>query len=300
MKLNRLSQLTAVALLTVTGFSIQAAEVWSESFETDGQGIRYSSSAEFNDGLHDHWGRTDGSNISNTSGAYTNMDGTWFWAAEDTDDNGGDGNQEQILTISGIDISTYINLQFTGLFAAGNENGPGAGAYDAADYIKVQYQVDGGGYIDGMCFSYENIGDIYNEPIGLDADCDGFSDGVVGRLNTVLTSYGFTIPETGASLDLLISVYMDGAGEEVAFDHLVLTGDGGGGGDVAPTVSSSVPTNGAVGVTENTTVTINFSEDIDATASAVTMSCSTSGAVSFSSGLPATAVSQLVLTPSTE
>ena len=73
MKLNKFSRLTATVLLISSGLSVQAAEVWSESFETDGQGSRYTSSLEFNDGNSDHWGRTDGSNISNTSGAYTNI-----------------------------------------------------------------------------------------------------------------------------------------------------------------------------------------------------------------------------------
>lgn len=297
MKLNKFSRLTATVLLISSGLSVQAAEVWSESFETDGQGSRYTSSLEFNDSNSDHWGRTDGSNISNTSGAYTNMDGTWFWAAEDTDDNGGNGDKEQTLTIAGIDISTYTNLQFSGLFAAGNEGGPGSGAYDAPDYIKVQYQVDGGGYIDGMCFGYEeDAGHPYNEPIGLDADCDGLSDGVAGRLNTTFSNYGFSIPETGSSLDILISVYMDGASEEIALDHLILTGDGGGA-DVAPTVTTTMPVNGASGVADNTDITINFSENVDATSNAVTMTCTTSGVVTFSTGLPASDVAQLVLTP---
>jgi len=301
MKLNKLGRFTALTFLTVTGFSVQAAEVWSESFETDGQGSRYTSSPEFNASNNQHWGRTDGTDISNVSGPYTNVDGGFFWAAEDTDNTGagGDGQKEQVLTVTGINVSGYSNLAFSGLFGAGNESGPGADSgYDAADYIVIAYQIDGGGYIDGICFGYEeDPGHPFNEPIGLDADCDGLSDGVAGRLSTVLTEYGFPIAQSGALLDIQIKVYADSQKEELAFDQLVITGDGGGV-DVAPTVIGTVPVDGAVGVAENTTVTINFSEDIDATAAAVTMTCSTSGAVSFSSGLPATAVSQLVLTPS--
>lgn len=297
MKIKKSTQLTVIMVLLVTAFAVQAAEVWSESFESDGQGSRYTSTPEFNNGVNDHWGRTDGSDISNTSGPYTNIHNSFLWAAEDTDDVGGNGNAEQVLTINGINISGYSNLAFTGLFGAGNENPPGSNKYDDLDHIIVEYQIDGGGYINGICFSYENYGDVFNEPIGLDADCDGESDGAVGRLGTTLTEYGFSIPGSGSSLDIQIRVHADAAGEELALDYLKVTGDGGGGGDVAPTVTGTVPSNGAAGVANNTTITINFSEDIDATASAVTMSCSTSGAVSFSSGLPATAVSQLVLTP---
>jgi len=298
MKSNKLWQSIAAVSLLTAGLSVHAAEVWSESFETDGQGVRYTSSPEFNDGSSDHWGRTDGSNIGNTTGAYTNMDGTFFWAGEDTDNaaSTGNGNDEQVLTVTGINISGYTNLAFSGLFGAGNEDGPGSSKYDDLDHIIVEYQVDGGGYTNGVCFNFENSGDTFNEPIGLDADCDGESDGIAGRLGTVLTQYGFSIAETGSSLDLQVRVYADAAGEELAFDNLIITGDTGGG-DIAPTVASTIPSDGTSGVAENTDITINFSENINATANAVTMSCTTSGAVTFSAGLPASDVAQLVLTP---
>lgn len=296
MKLNTLSQLTAVALLTASICSIQAAEVWSESFEDDGQGVRYTSTPEFTDGGGDYWLRTDGAGLPISAGAYSGYDGTYFWAAEDVDGEG--GTDEPELNVTGIDISGAASLSFSGLFAAGHEGGPGASKYDSTDYMKVQYQIDSGGYVDGICFSYEpgtDGGPTTNEPIGLDADCNGESDGVAGRLNATLAEYGFAIAGTGSTLDLKVIVSVNAGDEELAFDQLKVSGNLG---DVPPTVSSTVPTDGTVGVAENTTVTINFSEDIDATASAVTMSCSVSGAVSFSSGLPATAVSQLVLTPS--
>ncbi len=299
MKQTKLWRSLAVASLLTAGLSSQAAEVWSESFETDGQGTRYTSYPEFNAGGSDHWGRTDGSNISNTSGAYTGLNGSYFWAAEDTNDAAGNGQAEQVLTITGLDISGYTNLVFTGLFGAGNENGPGASAYDSLDHIIVEYQVDAGGYVNGVCFNYENNGDLFNEPIGLDADCDGESDGVVGRLGTVLTEYGFAIPTTGNLLDIQIKVYADAAKEELAFDYLKITGDTAGGSDVPPTVTGTVPADGAMAVALGTSITVNFSENIDATISAVTLVCSTSGSLPFTSGLPAFGVAQLMLQPST-
>ncbi|KAA3651855.1 MAG: hypothetical protein DWP95_00380, partial [Proteobacteria bacterium] len=295
MKLNKSGQFTALIFLSVTGFSAQAAEVWSESFETDGQGTRYTSTPEFTDGGGDYWLRTDGVGLPISAGAYSGYVGTYFWAAEDVDGEGGTAEPE--LNVTGIDISGVSGLSFSGLFAAGHKGGPGASKYDSTDFMKVQYQIDGGGYLDGVCFNYEpgtDTSPITNEPIGLDADCDGESDGVAGRLNATLTEYGFAIAGTGTTLDIKVIVSVNAGDEELAFDYLVLSGDMG---DVPPTVSSTVPNDGAVGVAENTSITINFSEAIDATASAVTMTCSTSAGVSFSSGLPATAVSQLVLTP---
>lgn len=294
MKLDKFGRFTAAVLLITAVFTIQAAEVWSESFETDGQGVRYTSTAEFTDGGGDYWMRTDGVGLPISAGGYSAMDGTYFWAAEDVDGEG--GTKEPELNVTGIDINGFSNLSFSGLFAAGNEGGPGAGKYDSTDYMKVQYQIDGGGYVDGVCFNYENNGDSSNEPIGLDADCDGESDGVSGRLNSVFTEYGFTIAATGGSLDLKVIVSVDAGDEELAFDYLVVSGDFGV--DSPPAVTTTIPADGAVGVAENATVTINFSEDINATSSAVTMGCGTSGSIAFASGLPASAVSQLVLTPS--
>lgn len=210
-----------VAGVVAAGGVAQGQIVFSESFETDGQGVRYTASTPFNDGTNDHWNRTDGTDIANTSGAYTNVTGSFFWAAEDTDDNGGNENDEQTLDFTGINISGFTDIVFSADFGAGNEGGAGASAYDSLDYIKVTYQIDGGGYTNLLWFSYQNNGDTFNEPIGLDTDFDGEQDGAL--LSTVLTNFSASIAGTGSSLDLKIAVYMDSAAEEVAFDNISIT-----------------------------------------------------------------------------
>ncbi len=292
-------QLIEVSLLGVllTG-QVLAVDFWSEDFETDGNGIRYVSSTEFNDGVSDHWGRTDGSNIANVSGAYSGYGNTFFWAGEDLDDDGGNGNTSQTLELTGIVISGYENLNFRGLFAAGNANPPGGNAYDSADGIVIQYQVDGGGYTDGICFSYEDHGDVFNEPLALDANCDGLADFVdgTGRLDIAMQSFDFDIPVLGTSLDILITATFDSANEEFAFDQLVISGDIGGG-DNPPFVTTTNPTDMEIGVSVDSNIIINFSENVDATASAVTIDC---GAPILFSGLPAMDVNQLILEPSSD
>lgn len=205
-----------------------SSDLLSESFETDGHSTRYtaSSGGGFNDGTSDHFNRTDGSDIANTSGAYSNADGTYFWAAEDTDDNGGSGADEQTIVFTGIDISGYSNLTFYGLFGAGNENVPGLNAYDKLDYIKVTYEIDAGGEQNGIWFSFENHGDDFNEPLGLDADFDGEADvNGTNRLGIALQEFSFSLSGTGSSLDLTIKIYMDSGNEEVAIDNLRISGD---------------------------------------------------------------------------
>lgn len=202
-----------------------SAIIYQESFETDGQNTRYTASTPFNDGASDHWNRTDGSDIANVSGSYSGANGTFFWAAEDTDDNGGNGNDEQTLTISGIDISLYTNVTVTASFAAGNTNGVGASAYDATDFIQLNYDLDSGGEANGVHFRYVDNGDAFNEPIGLDANFDGTADSPsLNLLDLTFTDYTFSVAD-GSNLDLVMRVFMDSASEEIAFDNIRVEGD---------------------------------------------------------------------------
>jgi hypothetical protein len=209
----------------------------TEDFETDGQDAgsgltasgdpaRYTASSPFNDGSSDHFNRTDGTDISNTSGAYSSFSGTYFWAAEDTDDNGGDGVDEKTLDITGINIVGATDLKFKALFGAGNENGVGASNYDSTDYIKVQAQIDDGGYNEVLWFSFLDPGgsDNDNEPFGVDRDFDGAADSNTDLLGTALQSYIADISGTGSTLDIKIQVHMDIGNEEIAFDNIQILG----------------------------------------------------------------------------
>jgi hypothetical protein len=214
----------ALPLAICLGLTAQAQTVFfSEDFETDGQGSRYTASTPFNDGSSDHWNRTDGSDISNNTAAYSSFSGTFFWAAEDTDDDGGNGEDDQTLAITGIDITGKTGLQLQALFGAGNEDGVKASSYDSTDYIKVQAQIDGGGYNEVLWFSYlPPGGDYSNEPFGVDRDFDGAADSAEDLLGTALQSYSADISGTGSTLDIRIQVHMDIAKEEIAFDDIQL------------------------------------------------------------------------------
>jgi len=222
-------------IITPNGTPASEETIFSESFETDGHGSRYtaSSTGGFNDGTSDHFNRTNGSDIANVTGVYSNMDGTYFWAAEDTDDDGGDGLDEQTISFTGIDISGYTDITFKGLFGAGNENGTGASTYDAADFIKITYEIDDGGEQNGIWFSYENNGDSFNEPIGLDSDFDGNADvNGTNRLGNAMQEFSFNM-STGSLLDITVKIYMDAGSEEAAVDNLRIIGTSAGGSTTA-------------------------------------------------------------------
>jgi methionine-rich copper-binding protein CopC len=283
--------ISAVLLTTGMAESARAVDILVESFETDGNvgtgDGRYTATSEFNDiagsNGNDHWGRTDdsaGSPVSNVTADYSGFDGTFFWAAEDVNDPQGNGLNPQTIAINGINITGFENLVISGLFGAGNENGLGASNYDSTDYITVEYEIDGGGFNDGLCFNYEpGSGDsnpISNEPIGFDADCDGQSEGPAFRLGTALQEFTFAVPETGTTMNLLISVAMDSGSEEAAFDNIKVTGDVTGV-DNPPAVTTTIPTDMAVDVAIDSNVTINFSESVDILTDAIEIDCAISG-----------------------
>jgi uncharacterized repeat protein (TIGR01451 family) len=191
--------------------------IYQESFETDGEGIRYTTSNFFNDGPSDHYSRTNGTDISNVTGPYSAYDGTYFWATEDTDDDGGDGLDEKTMVLNAIDISGYSNLWFKGLFGAGNESPAGASNYDALDYAIVFYSVDGAPFTKGLEFRYVRDGDDFNEPLAQDTDFDGIGDGTL--LGTEMQEFAFDIPN-GNSVVISITVSFDSASEEFGFDNL--------------------------------------------------------------------------------
>jgi len=64
-----------------------------------------------------------------------------------------------------------------------------------------------------------------------------------------------------------------------------------------PSVVSAIPANGATGVSVSTTLTIEFSEPVNVQAGAAGLTCDSNGVAL--DGLPATAVTTLVLTPAT-
>ncbi len=299
--LHRLPSLALIWLgILMLPASIHAVNLHTEDFETDGNGSRYTVSVEFspaspNASNNDYFTRTDGSDIS-ASPAYTGQSNNWFWAAEDTDDNGGNGNKEQWLMISGINVSGYSNLQFQGLFAA-----PRTNRYDRLDYMHVEARIDGGTWNKILCFSYFNNGDNFNEPLGFDADCNSEADGV--QLNNTFQDFSAAIPGTGTTLDIRILVYADAASEEMAFDFLRINGDAAG----SLSIASTTPSDGATGVPVTSTVQITTSAAADWTANAVSIECPASSPASFTglpagtpvsfTGLPASNAASVTLTP---
>jgi len=222
-----LTALMLVAVLApVIAPAIAPAQVLlDESFETDGQGTRYTASQPFNTNGREtgtYWDRGEVGDF-NTLLPYTSPDGSFFWAGEDVDfeysggnPNDGNGSPVQTIDFDPVDISGATGLEFSGLFAstANDYFGPGFPFHEADDGVTVLYSVDGGLYVEGLCFSRDAASNLRH-----DGDCDGVGEG------DLLTAdffgggnpYGFPIP-VGGTLDLRVEFKADEASEEIAFD----------------------------------------------------------------------------------
>jgi len=193
--------------------------LFTEGFETDGNGTRYSTSVpEFNDGSGDFFTRTDGSNVGpgyDVSG----VSGSFFFAAQDTN---GDGQPSTVtLEIAGIDIAGYIDLGFSGLFAE-DDSSDGNEDWDTDTQVFVQARIDGGAWAPVLQFASQAPATPNTEP-GLDTDFDGLADGA--SLTDAFTQFTAAIAGSGALLDLRVTFEnLESGDEDIALDDLIITG----------------------------------------------------------------------------
>lgn len=205
--------------------------IFSESFETDGQGARYTASQPFNvkqSSNGAYWDRGEVGDF-NTLLPYTNPDGTYFWAAESVDwespGPGGNGNEVQTIDFGPFNIDGFTDLKFSGLFAstANDYFGP-AFPFDPGHEIRVKYSVDSGPFVEGLCFAPVDWPTLRN--LGHDTNCDGDGNGAVltADFTGAKNPFAFDIPD-GATLAIHIEVEAPLASEEVALDLLQVIGD---------------------------------------------------------------------------
>lgn len=239
-------QLFIIIFILLPYLSLKA-QLLTEEFDNNTQ-YSITQGGEGNDGTADYFQRTDGSNINKT---YTGASGTNFFAAQDIDDGGwgGSANPSQ-LTWSGINISGFTNLQFSGLFASVATTN-----IDASDFVLIEYNIDGGGWNDLLAF--ENAGGSNNQ-FQQDTDFDGTGDGTM--LSSTFTTFNANLVGSGSSLDLRITVSVNAGDEDFAFDQFIITGSS----DATP------PTISVVTPVSSTELDVLFSESVDLTTAQMT------------------------------
>ena len=231
------------------------AQIWVQDFETNGLGTGYTSASVFTDNLNGHYNRTNGSNISNTTGPYSNKHGNFIWAGENLNITGGngDGLPNKTITFTAINVTGQTGLQFRGLFGSGN---PTAG-WDYDDILYVEYSMNGGSWTKIMQFAA--AGTQSNSGLFHDTDLNGLGEGI--PLTPALQQFSANISATGTSLQIRIYASCTAQAEEFAFDYLRLYSTTT---SVAGCTSPFATNFNPAATTDNGTCTINGCTDVQA------------------------------------
>ena len=190
-----------------------------ESFETDGEGTRYTSNS-FNSACNDYFTRTQDSDqgtITCITNIPSNEDGTFFWGAEDSDQaTGGEG----VITLNPLTVTSY-SVDVDILMAEGRAMD---GRFEPADYFILEYNMDGGGWVIFGAL-YGNNDTSLDGDLAIDVDLDGpnGTDGATVN-STNFQNFNFTIPVTGNSLQGRFRANSSGGTEEIVFDNIRING----------------------------------------------------------------------------
>ena len=191
--------------------------IFLETFETDGDGSRYTPSVPFfTDGSRDYFMRTNGSNMRSTIN-YFSPEGNFYLAAMDT--NGAPGNASNItVTWEDIDIAGWGNLSLE-VLAAEDDADDRQEDWDTSSLVFFEYQIDGAGFTKVIQFASQGG----NTEPGLDTNFDGVRDGAA--LTDTFASFANAIGETGSTLDLRLTInQLTANDEDIAIDAISLTG----------------------------------------------------------------------------
>jgi endonuclease/exonuclease/phosphatase family metal-dependent hydrolase len=211
--LRRLSIALLISAVLAAPLSASAATILTESFETDGDGTRYTSTGEQSDNSEDYYGRQSS---SSTAVTLYSGDGTYWWGGQDQDGDG--GNNPATITFTSLDITGYTDLELLSLWAedqdGGNED------WDAADYVHVAYSIDGGSFTELLWFESESTGS--NGEPGEDTDRNGVADG--RNVTDTFQEWTNSISGTGTGLVIRVISSMNSGDEDWAMDNLRITG----------------------------------------------------------------------------
>ena len=207
-------------LLCLLVFNLSFGQVLDEQFDSNA-GFT-TSTPFFSDGFSDYFGLAvvndyNGDATPNNLKAYSGFTGGYL-AGMDLD---GEGATLPIsVSWTGLDISGLTALSFSGQFA---EFFDSPGDIDAADFILVEYQIDGGGYQNLIAFEGTNFSSGTNNGVfAEDTNFDGTGDGTI--LTGTAQAFTKSIAGSGTTLDLRLTVSVNSGDEDFAVDTFQITG----------------------------------------------------------------------------
>jgi predicted extracellular nuclease len=201
---------------------------------------------------YDFFGISDGAGGGDFGGdpvphvkAYTGFTGG-FLTGMDLDGEG--GPTEVVLEWTGVDISSLTNLKFSGDFA---EYVDGTGNIDASDYIRVEVQIDGGGYQNILEFRGSGTNTLFQ----VDTNGDNIGDGAA--LGGAAKTFSAPLATAGSTLDLRLTVRVDAGDEDFGIDNLTVESD-----YTLPAIDTLNPADDASDVPVEVDLTIQFDEEV--------------------------------------
>lgn len=218
-------QFLFVLIIAAVGFcqpNLLLGQLWLDDFESTAptQGIR---------SAPNHTNTTDGTLFANNqyfvrtndpgdgtlfpangfNAVVANIQNDFYWRGEDID-FGGSGTDPDVINWTGIDITGFTNLTFSGFFGARN-NQP----FESGDEIKIEADT-GSGFSTVLLFQGDGSG------AGGTGNLEEVSTNTI--LDHTLSSFTGNIAGTGTTLSLrLTATDIDGS-EEIFFDHFTVRG----------------------------------------------------------------------------
>ena len=205
--------------------------VLGEDFESDGLGSRYfldrdtfstladTSVSASSQGKH-FLIRTDGSNIRSTSFMYDSVQGTYWFGASDLNIGSNTLPATATMTFATKSIKGLCNLNFS-VFLAEDDVGDGSTSHwNNEDFVHFDYAIDGGSFQNLL--HLESDGGADGSPAFVDSDFDGVGDGA--EVTDTFQKFTAPISAVGDSITLRISMFLDAAEEDIAFDSIRIYG----------------------------------------------------------------------------
>ena len=176
----------------------------------------------------DYFRMTDGTDIIAN---VTNIQGSRYFGAMDTDGVAGNGSSPAYLTWDGLDVSGLSTITMNSFFA---EDDDGSNQdWDTSDFVKVQYSFDGGSSWTTFFAieAYGTAGAFNGEP-AIDADFDGTGDGasfaITDNFENFTTSFDIdaaTNPTASNTMSIRFEIALNSGDEDIAIDNVIVTGN---------------------------------------------------------------------------
>ena len=164
--------------------------------------------------------RTDGSNIRSTSFMFDSIRGMYWFGAADLNKNTTTLPGSATMTFSQKAIKGLCDLQFSVYLAEDDVSGGATNHWNREDFVHFDYSIDGSAFQNLL--HIENDGGVAGSAPFVDTNFDGDGEGT--EVTDTFQRFVVNIMETGQSITLRISMFLDGEDEDIAIDSIRILG----------------------------------------------------------------------------